>query len=82
MNDRQKRIESLRAGNVRENAQRACSNLLGIGQMRRRDDLLERARVIHAALTTRRRFKALLDRSRELQAALERFKARRSANGS
>jgi len=34
--------------------------------------------VIHAALSTRRRFKALYERSRELQTALERFKARRT----
>jgi hypothetical protein len=81
MKSREMRIQALRAGVVREHAQRACSDLCAPGFLRRRDDQLARARLIHAALTTRLRFKRLYERSKELQAALERFKRRRVQAG-
>jgi hypothetical protein len=68
-------LDALQAGVVRKLAQHACADLCEPALLRRSDDMLARARVIHAALCTRRRFTALYERSRELQAALERFKA-------
>lgn len=64
---------------VMEYAKAACANLCEAGQLRRRDDLVARAQLIHAAMITRQRFKALYDRSRELRDALERFEERRKA---
>ena len=71
-------LDALQAGIVRRLAEHACSDLCEPACLRRSDDRLARARVIHAALSTRRRFKALYERSRELQTALEWFKARRA----
>jgi hypothetical protein len=71
-------LDALQAGVVRKLAQHACADLCEPALLRRGDDMLARARVIHAALSTRRRFEALYERSRELQTALERFKARRT----
>lgn len=64
---------------VLERAKAACAHLCSPGQMRRRDDLLQRAQLMHAVIRSRAQFKALHERSLELQAALERFKARRAA---
>lgn len=69
----------LSAAAVLERATAACANLCEPGMMRRRDDMLARAQLICAAMRTRQRFKALHERSRELQAALDRFKLRREA---
>ncbi|MFC5490006.1 hypothetical protein [Dokdonella soli] len=75
-----KRIpDTLSAGSILEQAKAACAQLCQPGQMRRRDDLLARAQLIHAAISTRKRFKALYERSQELQSALDRFKAHREA---
>lgn len=62
---------------VQEYAKAACANLCEPGLIRRRDELVARAQMIHAAALTRERFKALYDRSRELREALERFEERR-----
>ncbi|MFC4819218.1 hypothetical protein [Dokdonella ginsengisoli] len=64
---------------VLERAKAACAHLCKPGQMRRHDDLLQRAQLMHAVIRSRAQFKALHERSLELQAALERFKARRAA---
>lgn len=64
---------------VLERAKAACAHLCAPGQMRRQDDLLQRAQLVHAVIKSRAQFKALHERSLELQAALERFKARRAA---
>lgn len=64
---------------VLERAKAACAHLCAPGQMRRHDDLMQRARLMHAVIRSRAQFKALHERSLELQAALERFKARRVA---
>lgn len=64
---------------VLEHAKAACAHLCKPGQMRRHDDLLNRARLMHAVIKSRAQFKALHERSIELQAALDRFKARREA---
>lgn len=70
-------LDALQAGVVRKLAQHASADPCEPAWLRRSDDMLARARVIHAAHSTRRRFEALYGRSRELQTALERFKARR-----
>lgn len=67
---------------VLERAKAACAHLCTPGQMRRHDDLLQRAQLVHAVIRSRAQFKALHERSLELQAALERFKARRAAMAS
>ena len=67
---------------VLERAKAACAHLCNPGQMRRHDDLLQRAQLVHAVIRSRAQFKALHERSLELQAALERFKARRAAMAS
>jgi hypothetical protein len=64
---------------VLERAKAACAHLCTPGQMRRHDDLLQRAQLMHAVIRSRAQFKALHERSLELQAALDRFKARRAA---
>lgn len=64
---------------VLEHAKAACAHLCKPGQMRRHDDLLQRAQLMHAVIRSRAQFKALHERSLELQAALERFKERRAA---
>jgi hypothetical protein len=71
-------LHALTPAMVGEYARAACTHLCEIGSMRRRDDLQARARVIHAALATRRRFEALYERSQRLREALDRFKARRA----
>ncbi|HEU4663053.1 MAG TPA: hypothetical protein VFS55_03365 [Dokdonella sp.] len=71
------RLDTLHADVVRQLAERACAHLCQPALLRRSDDRLARARVIHAALSTRRRFEALFERSQALQDALERFKSRR-----
>jgi len=67
------------AVSVLEHAKAACAHLCHPGQMRRDSDLHARAQLIHAVIRTRRQFKAFRDRGLELQAALDRFKARREA---
>lgn len=64
---------------VLEHAKAACAHLCKPGQMRHHDDLLQRAQLMHAVIRSRAQFKALHERSLELQAALERFKERRAA---
>lgn len=65
--------------NVLERAKAACANLCHPGEMRSDSDLRSRAQLIHAVIRTRSQFKAFRDRGIELQAALDRFKARREA---
>lgn len=67
---------------VLERAKAACAHLCAPGQLRRSDDLLQRAQLVHAVIKSRAQFKALHERSLELQAALDRFKARRAAMAS
>jgi triphosphoribosyl-dephospho-CoA synthetase len=64
---------------VLERAKAACAHLCKPGQMRRQSDLQTRARLIHAVIRSRAQFKALHERSIDLQAALVRFKQRREA---
>lgn len=71
--------EVMSAVAVLEHARNACAHLCKPGQLRRRDDLLQRAQLVHAVIRSRAQFKVLHERSLELQAALERFKARREA---
>jgi|GEM_PF-1562439 hypothetical protein len=64
---------------VLEHAKAACANLCHPGLMRRHEDMVNRARLIHAVIRSRAQFKALHERSIELRAALDRFKLRREA---
>lgn len=64
---------------VLERAKAACAHLCKPGQMRRHEDMLQRAQLMHAVIRSRAQFKALHERGLELQAALERFKERRAA---
>ena len=64
---------------VRQQAKAACAHLTSPGAMRRHEDLLTRARLIHAVVETRGKLQSLHQRSVRLEAAVERFKAQRIA---
>lgn len=57
----------------------ACAHLCHPGQMRRSEDLLRRAQLMHAVIRSRAAFEAFHARDRELRAALTRFRERREA---
>ena len=79
MSTRNAASNALAAVAVLERAQAACAHLCTPGQMRRHSDMLTRAKLIHAVIRSRAQFKALHERSIDLQAALTRFKQRREA---
>ena len=64
---------------VLRRAKDACAHLTPPGAMRRHEDLLTRARLIHAVVETRHKLQSLHQRSLRLEAAVERFKAQRLA---
>lgn len=79
MPDTDNPLDALSPEMVRQYARDACANLCELGELTQSGDLLARAQLIHAAIDTRRRFKALAARSQDLRDALDRFKARREA---
>jgi len=64
---------------VLKHAKAACAHLTPPGAMRRQEDLITRARLIHSVIQTRRKLQALHQRTLALGEAVERFKAQRLA---
>jgi hypothetical protein len=69
----------LAAVNVLQHARKACAELKPLGSPLTQAELEQRAQIIDTVVRTRRLLQLLQRRADDLEAALDRFKARREA---